>query len=64
MDSTPPGSVKLDLHGLTTSEALERVEWWLEAKRKVRRGTRCLNRMLSQNSEILGTAPRNSKAHD
>ena len=43
MDSTPPGSVKLDLHGLTTSEALERVEWWLEAKRKVRRGTRCLN---------------------
>ena len=47
MDSTPPGSVKLDLHGLTTSEALERVEWWLEAKRKVGRGRRPLNRMFT-----------------
>lgn len=35
MDSKPLGSTKLDLHGLTTTEALERVEWWLEAKRKV-----------------------------
>ena len=35
MDSNPLGSTKLDLHGLTTAEAVERLEWWLEAKRKV-----------------------------
>ena len=35
MDSNPLGSTKLDLHGLTTQEAVERLEWWLEAKRKV-----------------------------
>ena len=34
MDSNPLGNTKLDLHGLTTHEALERLEWWLEAKRK------------------------------
>jgi hypothetical protein len=34
VDSNPLGSNKVDLHGLTAAEAVERLQWWVEAKQK------------------------------